>query len=102
MRPNEKDAHKKIGHEHTFRPALNARKYKFKAPYSHHAEFVEVKKEHRDSSGRVKLGLPNFYTSGRKLGRPGTGVGTSFGHFEYMPPYDFKNDGSNNLKTKDS
>lgn len=39
MRSLEKDAHKKIGHEHTFRPARSAANHKFKSPYSHHAEF---------------------------------------------------------------
>jgi len=91
MRTSEKDAHKKIGHENVFKPSLNVRKYKFKAPYSHHVEITEVKKEYRDSSGRVKLGPPNFYTSGPKSGRPGTGVGTSFGVIPYMPPGTYEN-----------
>jgi hypothetical protein len=53
-------------------------------------EHIEVKKDHRESSGRVKLGPPNFYTSGPKSGRAGTGVGTCFGSIEYMPHFDAK------------
>jgi hypothetical protein len=53
MRASEKDAHKKAGHENVFMPSNNVRKYKFRAPYSHHVERIEVKKEYRNSSGRV-------------------------------------------------
>lgn len=88
MRVVEKDAHKKIGHEYVFRPSQNVRNYKFKAPYSHHVERIEVKKNYRESSGRVKLGLPNFYTSGHKSGKAGTGFGTCFGSIAYMPHFD--------------
>ena len=86
MRASVKDGFRKAGHERTFRPSKNVRNYKFKVPYSHHVERIEIKKDYRDRGGRVKLGPPNFYTSGHKSGL--VGPGTTFSVMPYVAPYD--------------
>ena len=85
------EGYKKAGHEINFKPAKTVPDKPYKAPFEHMNDRVEVKKNYRDSDGKVAIEPKNFYTTPAKKGKVGKRT-----YFTPQPvfipdPYDYPN-----------